>query len=158
MEILIIAILIVAAILFMLVEFFVIPGFSIAGIASFGCFAYAIYYAFANISMLGGFITLAISAILGFGSLALFMRSKTLDKLALKKNITSVVDKGFDQKKVKVGDTGVCITRLAQIGNAEINGQIMEVKTIEGLLDVKTPIVVVRITDNTIFVERQHKH
>ena len=78
MEILIIAILIVAAILFMLVEFFVIPGFSIAGIASFGCFAYAFYYAFANIIMWGGFITLAISAILGFGSPALLLRSKTL--------------------------------------------------------------------------------
>ncbi len=157
MEILIIAILIVVAILFMLIEFFVIPGISFAGIAAFGCFIYATYYAFTTIGVVAGFITLIVSVILGSAALIWFMRSKTLDKLALKKNITSTVDKGFDTKNVKVGDKGVCITRLAQIGNAEINGEIMEVKTIEGLLDEKTPIVVVRITDKTIYVEKQ-KH
>lgn len=157
MEILIIAIFIIAAILFMLIEFFVIPGISIAGIASFCCFVYAIYYGFANIGMVGGLVTLLVSLFVGGGSLYLFMRSKTLDRLSLKKNITSTVDKGFDSQKVKVGDTGICITRLAQIGNAEINGQIVEVKTMEGLLDVKTPIVVTRIADKVIYVEKQ-KH
>ena len=154
MEIFIISILIIAAIIFMLIELFVIPGISIAGIAAFGCFIYATYYAFANLGLAGGVVTLVISSLLCTASLIWFMKSKTLDKLALKKNITSKVNKGID-KGIKVGDTGICITRLAQIGNAEINGKIIEVKTIEGLLDEKTPIVVSRIDDNTIFVEKQ---
>ena len=44
-----------------------------------------------------------------------FMRSKTLDKIALKKNITSKIDRSAEEK-VKIGDTGVTTTRLALIG------------------------------------------
>lgn len=64
------------------------------------------------------------------------MRSKTLDKLALKKDITSKVDRSA-ANKVKVGDTGITTTRLAQIGYADIDGNIIEVKSMDGLLDEK---------------------
>ena len=84
------------------------------------------------------------------------MKAKTRDKLALKKEITSEVDRDAE-KSIKVGDKGVSTTRLAQIGYAEINGKIVEVKTNEGLLDEKTPIIVVRVSNRTIFVERR-KH
>lgn len=50
---------------------------------------------------------------------------------------------------------GITTTRLAQIGYAEIEGNIIEVKSTEGLLDEKTPIIVNRIADGTIFVEKQ---
>ena len=110
--------------------------------------------AFAYLGTTAGFITLGVSAIACIGSLILFMRSKTLDKVALKKNITSKVDRtAADQ--VKVGDTGVAITRLALIGNAEIDGNIVEVKSMDGFLNEKTPIIVNRITDGVIMVEKK---
>ena len=150
MDILIIIVLIVAAVILFLVELFVIPGISIAG----ACMIYANYYAFAYLGTTAGFITLGVSAIACIGSLILFMRSKTLDKVALKKNITSKVDRtAADQ--VKVGDTGVAITRLALIGNAEIDGNIVEVKSMDGFLNEKTPIIVNRITDGVIMVEKK---
>jgi membrane-bound ClpP family serine protease len=83
------------------------------------------------------------------------MRSKMLDKLALKKDIDSKVDRSAE-KSVKVGDTGISTTRLAQIGYAEINGNIVEVRSIDGFLNEKTPIIVSRIADGTILVEK-HK-
>ena len=89
------------------------------------------------------------------GSIIWFMRSKMLDKLALKKDIDSKVDRSAE-KSVKVGDTGISTTRLAQIGYAEINGNIVEVRSIDGFLNEKTPIIVSRITDGTILVEK-HK-
>ena len=76
-------------------------------------------------------------------------------KLALKKDIDSKVDRSAEDS-VKVGDTGISTTRLAQIGYAEINGKIVEVKSIDGFLNEKTPILVSRITDGTIMVEK-HK-
>ena len=79
MDILIIAVLIITAVILFLVELFVIPGISLAGISAQGCIIYANYYAFANIGMAGGFITLGISAIACFGSLIWFMRSKMLE-------------------------------------------------------------------------------
>ena len=82
MDILIIAVLIITAVILFLVELFVIQGISLSGFSSLGCIIYANYYAFANIGMAGGFITLGISAIACIGSLIWFMRSKMLDKLA----------------------------------------------------------------------------
>lgn len=154
MDVLIIVVLIIAAVILFLVELFVIPGISVAGFGALGCIIYANYYAFAYMGTGAGFITLVVSGVACIGSLVWFMRSKTLDKLALKKDITSKVDRSA-ANKVKVGDTGITTTRLAQIGYADIDGNIIEVKSMDGLLNEKTPIVVNRITDGTIFVEKQ---
>ena len=153
MDILIITILIIAAVILFLVELFVIPGISIAGFLAGGCVIFANYYAFAYMGTTAGIITLIVSAIACIGSLILFMRSKTLDKIALKKNITSKVDRTAEAK-VKTGDIGITTTRLALIGYAEINGDIVEVKSTDGLMDEKTPVIVDRITDGTILVEK----
>ena len=156
MDILIITVLIIAAVILFLVELFVIPSISLAGISALVCILYANYSAFTNIGMAGGFATLGISAVACIGSLVWFMRSKMLDKLALKKDIDSKVDRSAEQS-VKVGDTGISTTRLAQIGYAEINNKIVEVKSMDGFLDEKTPIIVNRISNGTIMVERQKK-
>lgn len=153
MDILIIATLIIAAVVLLLVELFIVPGISIAGILAGGCLLYANYYAFTSMGETAGFITLVLSAIACIGSLVAFMRSKTLDKIALQKDITSKVDRSAEEK-VKVGDTGITTTRLALIGYAEINGDIVEVKSSDGFLDEKTPIVVSRITNGTLIVEK----
>ena len=89
MDVLIIVVLIIAAVILFLVELFVIPGISVAGFGALGCIIYANYYAFAYMGTGAGFITLVVSGIACIGSLVWFMRSKTLDKLALKKDITS---------------------------------------------------------------------
>ncbi len=153
MDILIISVLIIAAVILFLVELFVIPGISIAGISALACIVYANYHAFEYLGIIGGLITFGISAISCIGSLIWFMRSKMLDKIALQKDIDSTVDRSAE-KRIKVGDKGMCTTRLAQIGYAEIDGNIVEVKSVDGFLNEKTPIVVSRITDGVIMVER----
>lgn len=153
MDILIIIGLIIAGILLFLIELFVTPGLSIAGVSSAICLLYANYYAFANLGTTVGFITLGASSIACVVALIWFMRSKTLEKLALKKDITSKVDNRAEEK-VKIGDTGVAITRLALIGNANINGNIIEVKSMEGLMDEKTPVIVERIDNGIIMVKK----
>ncbi len=152
MDILVIMLLIITAIILLLVELFLLPGISIAGILAGGCLLYANYYAFAYMGTLTGGITLAISILASIGSLVLFMRSKTLDRLALKKDIDSTLDRS-DAAQVKVGDTGITTTRLALIGYADIHGTPIEVKSIGGFLDEKTPVKVVRITDGLILVD-----
>lgn len=154
MDILIIIALIVAGIILFLVEIFVIPGISFAGIGAFVCLIYANYFAFSNLGNTAGFITLAASTVACVASLAIFMRSKTLDRMALKKNITSTVDNKAELS-IKVGDTGTAFTRLALIGLADINGHHVEVRSIDGFIDEKTPIVVARIDNGTILVEKQ---
>lgn len=154
MSILIIILLIIAGLLFFIVEVFLIPGISIAGIVSAVCLLYANYYAFAYLGVTEGLITLLAS---GIGCVIItvwFMRSKMLDRLALKKDITSkVINKAV--KNIRVGDTGISITRLALIGNADFDGNIVEVKSADGFLNEKVPLIVERIDEGIIIVKKQ---
>ena len=154
MDIIIIIALIAAGMLLFMAEVFLIPGLSLAGIASVGCLVYVNYYAFSALGPTGGLLTLLVS-LCGYVLLFVwFLRSKSIDRLALKKDIGSTVGIPAGQE-VKAGDTGVAITRLALIGNAEINGRIIEVKSADGFLNEHTPIVVERVMEGIIMVRRQ---
>ena len=103
MGILFIVALVISALLLLLVELFVIPGSSLAAILSAVCLVWAVAYAFVNISALAGIITLIIALILGSFMLIAFMKSKTLDKVALTEDVASTVDRSV-AAQVKVGD------------------------------------------------------
>ena len=153
MDIIIIASLIIAGLILFIVEVFLLPGVSIAGIASAACLLYANYYAFDTLGTLPGCLTLAISAIGVIGFTIWFMRSKTVDKLSLKKTIDYRPEplKGLD---LKPGDEGVALARLALIGNAEFNGRIIEVRSSGDFIDQKSRIRVERILDGVVLVEK----
>lgn len=153
MDILIIVSLIVGGLILFAIEVFLIPGISLAGLASAGCILYANYYAFDTLGTVPGIITLVVSA-LGIIAVTLwFMRSKTVDKLSLKKTIDYRPEplKGLD---LQPGDEGVALTRLALIGNAEFNGRIIEVRSADGFIDEKCRIRVERILDGIVMVQK----
>jgi membrane-bound ClpP family serine protease len=153
MDILIIASLIIAGLILFIIEVFLLPGISIAGIISAICLLYANYYAFDTMGTLPGCITLAISAIGVIAITVWFMRSKTVDKLSLKKTIDYKPEplKGLN---LKAGDEGVALTRLALIGNAEFDGNIIEVRSTGDFIEEKSRIRVNRIRDGIVLVEK----
>ena len=151
MEILIIIALLIAGLILLLLEVFLFPGISLAGIGATVCLVYANVRAFSELGTWPGVITLAISIISSILVFVWFMRSKSLDKLALKKDIDSSV-KQPEAATIQVGNTGVALTRLAQIGNAQFGDRIVEVRTTGDFIDAKTPIIVERITDGIILV------
>ena len=153
MDILIIVSLIIAGLILFIIEVFLLPGISIAGIISAICLLYANYYAFDTMGTLPGCITLAISAIGIIAITIWFMRSKTVDKLSLKKTIDYKPEplKGLN---LKAGDEGVALTRLALIGNAEFDGNIIEVRSTGDFIEEKSRIRVNRIRDGIVLVEK----
>lgn len=151
MDILIIIALLIAGIILLLAEVFLVPGLSLAGIGAAGCFIYANFYAFSTLGLWSGVITLLISVIASVSIFVWFMRSKTLDKLALNKEIDSSV-KQPEADLIHIGDKGIALTRLAQIGNADINGHIVEVKSAGDFIEEKCPIMVSRISNGVIIV------
>ena len=155
MDYIIIIGLIILGIIFFLMEVFLIPGINIAAIASGCSMIYACYYAFTELGTTQGYITLFAVIILSIGALIWFMRSRTLDKLSLKKEIHSTIENKVEQS-IQVGDQGTAITRLALIGMADFNNQTVEVKSIDGFIDEHTPIVVTRIEEGVIMVKRNH--
>ena len=153
MDILIIASLIIAGLILFIIEVFLLPGVSIAGIISAACMLYANYYAFDSLGTLPGCITLTISAIGVIAITIWFMRSKTVDKLSLKKTIDYKPEplKGLG---LKAGDEGIALTRLALIGNAEFDGNIIEVRSTGDFIEEKSRIRVNRIRDGIVLVEK----
>lgn len=153
MEILIIIALILAGLLLFIVEVFLIPGISIAGIVSAICLLYANYYTFDALGITAGGITLAVSVIGCIAIITWFMHSKTVDRLSLKKTLDYKIDP-LQGVTIHIGDKGISTTRLALIGNAEINGHIFEVRSDDGFIDEKTLIYVERINEGNIIVRK----
>lgn len=152
MEILIVASLIIAGLLLFAVEVFLIPGISLAGIASAISMLYAIYYSFVHIGMMGGSLTLAAS-VLGIAGLTWwFMRSKTVDKLSLKKTL-DFKPNPLEGLNLQIGDKGITTTRLTLIGNADFSGNTIEVQSVDGFIDEKTMIQITSIKENRVYVK-----
>ena len=80
------------------VEVFLVPGISVAGIGAVLCILYALYYAFTFMGAAAGWISVGASAI-GIALVTMwFMRSKTLDRISLKTNINSTIDRTAERK------------------------------------------------------------
>ena len=153
MEILIIIALIVGGLILFAVEVFLIPGFSLAGIASGISILYAIYYAFDTLGIQGGGITIGASVLGIIGVTAWFMKSRTVDRLALKSAINYRLNP-LKNISLKPGDAGITTTRLTLIGNANFDGNIIEVYSMDGFIDEQTPVCISRIQDGRVSVQR----
>lgn len=149
----IIAVLIAVGFLFLLLEILVLPGTNIAGILGFVLIGVGIWQAYAVYGGAAGTITLGITFVLSFISLYFALKSKTWKKAALNKNIDSKVNV-IDMQKIKPGDKGITVSRLAPMGKANFNEEYYEVKTTGEFYDPGTKIEVVKIEFNKILVKK----
>ncbi len=151
MEFVIVFLLVLIGLFLFAVEIFVAPGISLAGIGAGIVLLGTIYYAFVEMGMVIGFLVLGISLLGIIGLTIWFMKSKTMDKLTLKKSLDYRYDP-LQDCEVKVGSRGCSITRLALIGNVEIDGHIVEAQSASGFIEENTPIEVIRVNDRGVFV------
>ena len=156
MEIAITVILVLLATVLLTVEVALIPGFGVAGVLGILSMLASVFYAFFVVGNVAGWITIIVSGLICVSLFLWALYGKSVDRLALKKNIDSNV-KGDELDKIKVGDRGITKTRLALIGDASINGEVVEVKSEMGFINENEDIVVIRITGGTIYVERAGK-
>ena len=139
------------ALLLGLLEVFVIPGFGLAGSAAIICGIADVAVIYINYGLMPA-LGAATLAILLFGvSLYIVMRSKAIDRMALKSSINST-NATSEQLSVKVGEEGKALPRLALVGNAIINGKQVEVKSSGDFIDPGTPIVVTAVSEASITV------
>jgi membrane-bound ClpP family serine protease len=148
--------LIILGILFLIVEVYLIPGISIAGIGGVLCMAGGIILTFTHFGPAVGTLVLSLSALLLGGGMYWFFRSKTLEKMSLKSEISSKTEP-FNGLNVAVGDTGVTISRLAPIGKILINGKTIEGRSENEMIDENTPIVVAEVGTYNVLVRKLDK-
>jgi len=146
-----IIILILVGFLFLLLEILVLPGTNIAGILGFVLIGIGVYFAF-RIGTTAGVITLGGSVVLSVVFLMLVLKSKTWKKLTLKSEIDSKVNV-IDESQVKVGDTGLTVSRLAPAGKAMFKNDYFEVHTQGEFIDPDTEIIVTKVDFNKIYVK-----
>ena len=148
----IIALLIILGLILLVIEILVIPGVGVVGILGAIFIIVAIYGAYLN-SFVFGNITLLSSVILSVLSIYISLKSSTWQNAKLNAAIDSKVIQ-FNEDEIKVGDDGVTVSRLANIGKAKINNKFFEVESSQGFIDVNTPIRVLKIDSNKIIVKQ----
>ena len=151
MSILIILFLIFLGIVLLLIEFTILPGISVAGIGGILLFGYSIYLAFTNFGALAGFLTLGFVVIVAPLLVVLVFKGKAGRKMVLSTTITGIANQIDD--KIKVGDIGVTIGRLAPMGKIRVNGEVVEVKSSGAFVDPGENVRIIEIEKSLITVE-----
>jgi membrane-bound ClpP family serine protease len=153
MSILAIFLLILLGIFLFTVEFLLVPGITIAGIGGAILMGLAVYFAYSGHGNTVGNYTLVATLVFTVAGGAYVLRAKTWQRLALNKNIESKVEVGLEGNRVKVGDRGESITRMAPIGKVMINGLAVEGKSQSGFLDPHTPVQVIKVLNTQVIVK-----
>ena len=153
MDILITSLLVLFATVMLILEVAFLPGFGFTGIIGMLSMIGSVAYAFIMSGVAAGWITLLVGVLICIALFLWALYGNSLDKMALKNNINSKVNE-LDVKLFAVGDRGVTRTRLALIGEALINGQVVEVKSESGFINENEEIEIIRISGDYLFVAK----
>ncbi len=152
MNLLIILFLIFLGIVLLLIEFTILPGITIAGVGGVLLFGYSIYLAFTSYGTLAGFITLAFVLIVAPTMIVMLFKGKSGKKLVLNTVLRGVANE-IDHNKVKVGDLGVTIGRLAPMGKIKVNNEVVEVRSTGTFVNPGEKVRIIQIEKSLITVE-----
>lgn len=153
MEIVAIILLVILAIFLVVVETLLLPGVTFAAIGAAAAGLYATYITYEAYGFPAAMFVLTISLILAAITVFICIRSRSVSKITLKTKVDSTVMPNI-RDVVKVGDSGVTVTRLAPMGTVRIGEHSVEAKSTNGLIDPKTEIIVIGYEDNGVIVTR----
>lgn len=152
MSLFVIILLIVLGIILLLIEFLVIPGITIAGIGGLVLIGTSIYSTYKSYGSTTGNIVLVVTFLLILAATFFALRSKTWRKVMLNTTVDGKAAESFDDR-LKPGDHGKAVTRLAPMGNAMFGDIITEVKTMGEFVDAGTEVEIVKVHNKEIVVK-----
>lgn len=146
-----IILLILLGLIAVVLEIIVVPG-GLLGILGLGSMGLGVGFAYASHGTTAGHITLFATLVIVVVALIFTLRRKTWRKLMLSTEIDAKVNQ-VNEAKLHVGMEGVTLSRLAPMGKANFDGEIVEVDTYQDFIDEKQPVVIVKIEPNKIIVK-----
>jgi membrane-bound ClpP family serine protease len=152
MNFLIIIFLVVLGIVLLLIEVTILPGITIAGVGSFLVLVYSVYLAFTSYGSLVGFLTLAFVLIVSPLLVYFFFKGKAGKSMVLNTVLTGVANE-INPEKVKVGDIGVTIGRLAPMGKINVNDEVVEVRSTGTFVNPGEKVRIIHIEKSMVTVE-----
>ncbi len=144
--------LIVLGIVLILLEFFVVPGITVAGIGGLLLLVSGVALAYSKYGTPGGHYLLAATVLALIFVLSISFKSKTWKKISLNVAIDSKAKEDFSLK-IKVGDIGTTVSRLAPSGTVLINDQLVETESRSGFVDENVKVEVIKVKLNKIIVK-----
>lgn len=152
MDILIVVVLCIIGILLILAEIFLIPGVTLTALAGIAFSIGGVYYAFRNLGVTAGIIALfSVALVIGIAFVYL-VKSKALDKIALKTDSNSTVASN-ESTAISAGDEGISISRLNPMGKVRVNNITMEAKTLGEFVDENTAVIVLKVSLTQLIVK-----
>jgi membrane-bound ClpP family serine protease len=152
MNFLIIIFLIVLGIILLLIEVTILPGITVAGIGSFLVLVYSVYLAFTAYGSLVGFLTLAFVLVVSPLLVYYFFKGKAGKSMVLNTVLTGIANE-INPEKVKVGDIGVTIGRLAPMGKIKVNDEVVEVRSTGTFVNPGEKVRIIHIEKSLVTVE-----
>ena len=151
-----IVLLLILAALLLAVELVLLPGITVAGFMALAADACALWLAYG-----AGRVTFAVTfgAAVALAGLTVFicLREKTWRVLSLDSNIEGQ-SQPSPQCQVQVGQCGMTLSRLAPSGKVEIEGKILEAKTLDEFIDPRTEVTVSGFDNFTVVVRRTQQN
>lgn len=151
MTIFIIILLLVLGVVLILLEFLFFR-ITVAGIAGVVMMLGGIYLSYHHYGSTTGHLTVLGSVLFSLFALWLALKSGTWNRIMLKTEIDSKVEK-LEEDLVQIGDHGICLSRLAPMGQIRINNHIVEAKSTGAYVDEQTEVEVIKIVDKVIVVK-----
>lgn len=153
-SLIILIIVMLVAILLGLAELFLFPGITIAGLGGLLFAGGGLYYAYSLGGTVGN-VTLVCSIVLFVAGIIWFMRSRSLNKIALNTDVDSRLESSHDLG-IREGDEGMSVSRLAPIGRAKFGSQSVEARSENGFIDENTSVIVTKVTGYNVVVRRKN--
>ncbi len=144
--------LITVGLLLVVVEIVFIPGTTVVGLVGFIFLIIGVGLSFKYFGGEVGWIILASTSVTCGGMLYFSFNTNTWSRFSLKSAINSKVNEG-EIEKFAIGMEGQAVSALRPIGKAELNNQMVEVRTNGDYLDSGSKIRIIKIVSNQIIVE-----
>ena len=137
----------------LVIELVLLPGVTVAAIGALACYGGAAWLAYDKFGVTGLLVVLSIVIVLSIVATWFSLRAKTWQKFALGDKIESKSQES-PERKVKVGDRGIALGRLAPMGTVVVDGRNYEAKTTGSFVDQQTEVEVIGFENFNIIVKK----
>ena len=144
--------LLVFGLILVVAEVIFVPGTTVVGVIGFCFLMVGVGLSFKYFGSEVGWVILGSASVACGGLLYFSFTTDAWKRFSLKSAINSKVNEG-DLDQLMVGMEGRAISALRPIGKAELNNQIVEVKTNGEYLDSGSRVRIIKIVSNQIIIE-----
>lgn len=135
-------------------EVFFIPGITVFAAVGTITMIAGVVFAYSNFGVMAGTLTLVGTAIFTFLSIVIGYKTGVFSGFTLKDTVKGKMNE-IDESKIKVGDSGVALSKISFIGKGLFDEATYEVQSNGEYIDEGEPIEVIKISMNKIFIKQK---